>query len=68
MYLFLDSYLYIQVGLLDDDLTWKHYELIANKRGSQILHSIIYSSLSDHNIKVKDLKGIFLANGPSSYT
>ncbi len=68
MYLFLDSSLYIQVGLLDDDLTWKHYELIANKKGSQILHSIIYSSLSDHNIKVKDLKGIFLANGPGSYT
>ncbi|MCF8057968.1 MAG: hypothetical protein K9K67_01620 [Bacteriovoracaceae bacterium] len=68
MYLFLDSSLYIQIGLLDADLNWKHYEMVPNKKGSQVLHSIIYSSLNDHNIKVQDLKGIFLANGPGSYT
>lgn len=68
MYLFLDSSLYIQVGLLSEDLTWTHHELIQNKKGSQVLHSIIHSALMKAEIKLDDLKGIFLANGPGSYT
>ncbi len=68
MYLFLDSSFYIQVGLLNEDLTWAHHELVQNKKGSHVLHSIIYSALSEKGIKVDDLKGIFLANGPGSYT
>ena len=68
MYLFLDSSLYIQVGVLDEQLNWLHHELIPNKKGSQVLHSIIYSSLKDLDITFSNLKGLFLANGPGSYT
>ena len=68
MYLFLDSSLFIQVGILDESLKWVHHEIVNNKKGSQVLHSIIYSCLEDQNIKVADLKGLFLANGPGSYT
>ena len=68
MYLFLDSSLFIQVGILNEDLKWLHHEVVNNRKGSQVLHSIIYSSLEENNLKVKDLKGLFLANGPGSYT
>lgn len=68
MYLFLDSSQFLQVGILDESLSWKHYELITNRKGSQILHSVIFSCLEEHSLKVKDLKGIILANGPGSYT
>lgn len=68
MYLFLDSSLYIQVGVLDEDFNFIHYELVNNKKGSQILHSIIYSILEEQGLKVAQLKGLFLANGPGSYT
>lgn len=68
MYLFLDSSLYIQVGLLNEDLSWVTHEFVQNKKGSQVLHSVIYTLLSDAGKKIDDLKGIFLANGPGSYT
>lgn len=68
MYLFLDSSTFIQVGVLNEDLTWKHHEVIRNKKGSHIIHSVIYSALKECGIKTHDLKGIFLANGPGSYT
>jgi tRNA threonylcarbamoyladenosine biosynthesis protein TsaB len=67
-YLFIDSSLCIQVGLLDADLNWLHYEYVPNQKGSTVLHSIIYSVLEEAGLKILDLKGLIIANGPGSYT
>ncbi len=67
-YLFLDTSAYIQVGLLDEDLNWTHYELVQNRKGSQLIHKVIYDSMKDFDLSFKDIKGILLANGPGSYT
>lgn len=68
MYLFLDSSSYIQVGILDKELSWIHHEIVPNRKGSQILHSVIYSCLKENDLKISDIKTIFLGNGPGSYT
>lgn len=68
MYLFLDSSSFIQVGILDKEFKWLHHEVVANRKGSQVLHSIIYSSLAEQGLKISDIKNVFLANGPGSYT
>lgn len=67
-YLFLDTSAYIQVGLLDEELNWIHYELIPNRKGSQVIHKIIYETMKIFNLTFKELKGILLSNGPGSYT
>lgn len=67
-YLFLDTSAYIQVGLLDEDFKWVHYELIQNRKGSQLIHKVIYDTMKDFKLTFKDIKGILLANGPGSYT
>jgi tRNA threonylcarbamoyladenosine biosynthesis protein TsaB len=68
MILFVDSSSFIQVGLLNKEFNWEHYELIKNKKGSHIIHSAIHEALSLKNLKTRDLEGIILANGPGSYT
>ncbi len=67
-YLFLDTSAYIQVGLLDEDFNWVHYELIQNRKGSQLIHKVIYDTMKDFDLSFKSIKGILLANGPGSYT
>jgi len=67
-YLFLDTSAYIQVGLLNEELNWIHYELIPNRKGSQIIHKIIYESMKKCHLTFKDIKGVLLSNGPGSYT
>ena len=54
--LFLDTSSFIQVGLLDKECKWISYELIKNRKGSQVIHSLIHSLLLDNGIKIKDLK------------
>lgn len=68
MYLFLDTSAFIQVGLLDKEFNWVHHEIVQNRKGSQVLHSIIYKALEENKIKLPKLDGLFLANGPGSYT
>jgi len=66
--LFLDTSSFIQIGLLNEDQEWAAYELIKNKKGSQVLHSLIYELLIKHNLSIKDIKRLIVANGPGSYT
>lgn len=67
-YLFIDTSSYIQIGLLDENFEWVHHEVIANKKGAQLIHGTLYRALNDFGLKVQDLEGILLANGPGSYT
>lgn len=67
-YLFLDTSTYIQVGLLDEELNWVHYELIPNRKGSQLIHKTIYDTMRNFDLSFKDIKAILLSNGPGSYT
>lgn len=67
-YLYLDSSLDINIGVLDDSYHWLHHETVSNRKGSRILHSIIHSSLDTVNLSVSDISAIIIANGPGSYT
>jgi tRNA threonylcarbamoyladenosine biosynthesis protein TsaB len=67
-YLFLDTSAYIQMGLLNEDLEWTHYEVVQNRKGSQLLHKIIYESMKNFDLSFGDIKGVILGNGPGSYT
>jgi len=66
--LFLDTSAFIQVGLLDENLEWISYQLIKNKKGSQVLHGLIFDLLVDQKLSIKDIKRLIVANGPGSYT
>ncbi len=66
--LFLDTSSFIQLGLLDKECNWISYELIKNRKGSQVIHSLIHNLLLDNGIKIKDIKRLIVANGPGSYT
>lgn len=66
--LFLDTSAFIQVGLLDQSNNWLSYELIKNKKGSQILHGLIFELLKSKSLSIKDIKRLVVANGPGSYT
>ncbi len=67
-YLFLDTSAFIQVGLLDEGLNWIHHEVVQNRKGSQLIHKVIYDCMKDFQITFKDIKAIILGNGPGSYT
>ena len=58
---------FIQIGLLDDEYNWLSYELIPNKKGSQVIHNLIYKHLNKAGIKLFDIKVAFLVNGPGSH-
>jgi len=67
-YLYLDSSHFVQVGVLDENFTWKHVELVENKKGSTILHKTIYEILRLLELKLKNIDALFLVSGPGSYT
>lgn len=67
-YLFLDSSLDINIGILDSSLTWKYFETIANRKGSSVLHSIIFNVLKEAQMSLSAIESLIVANGPGSYT
>lgn len=68
MYLFLDSSKFIQIGILNNNFKWKELEVVQNKKGAQVIHTVIYDFLSNNGIQLDEINHIFLANGPGSYT
>lgn len=67
-YLYLDSSLFVQVGILDEEFNWIHFEVIENKKGSAIIHTILYDILKSFDVDLKEITALILANGPGSYT
>ena len=67
-YLYLDSSLFVQVGILDEDFNWVHFEVVENKKGSAVIHTILHDVLKSNNISLRSISALILANGPGSYT
>lgn len=68
MNLFIDTTFGITVGLLDTDYNWIDYEFTAEKKGSALMHGMIYSLLLKNKSSVREVNQIFQVSGPGSYT
>ena len=66
-YLFIDSTLGLEIGLLDDQFRWIDFLTFDNKKPSEIIHSEIHQLLNKHQLNLKSLE-CFTASGPGSYT
>ncbi len=66
--LFLDSSAYLQLGILNEQLEWVDFKEIKNKKGSSIFHRELYEFFEEKGLQIKNLRKIFLGNGPGSYT
>ena len=66
--LFLDSSIYLQLGMLNEQLEWIDFREIKDRKGSSIFHRELYELFEEKGLQIKSLKKIFLSNGPGSYT
>ena len=66
--LFLDSSIYLQLGILNEQLEWIDFREIKDRKGSSIFHRELYKLFEEKGFQIKNLKKIFLGNGPGSYT
>lgn len=67
-YLFLDSTHFVQVGVVTDEYEWRHVEVTENKKGSAVIHKLIFDVLELTGLTLKQIDGLFLVSGPGSYT
>lgn len=68
-WLFLDTSHFLSVGLFNaTDNEWIDFRLEKVKQNSGRIHSVIYSLLTENNLEISDLTGVFLVSGPGSYT
>jgi tRNA threonylcarbamoyladenosine biosynthesis protein TsaB len=67
-YLYLDSSLFVQVGILDEGFNWIHFEVVENKKGSAVIHTILNDILKCNDVSLSNIDALILANGPGSYT
>ena len=68
MYLYIDTTQELTLGILDTDFRVKLIESSAEKRSASVIHERIYKLLKAHDLRVCDLLGIIVNNGPGSYT
>jgi tRNA threonylcarbamoyladenosine biosynthesis protein TsaB len=68
MDLFIDTTYGITVGLLDSGYDWIDYQFIEGKKGSALIHKVIYDLVSKNNSSIKNIGQIFQVSGPGSYT
>lgn len=66
--LYIDSTDGLRIGLLNDQLDFVKTIEIQEKKNSRFFQKSIYDLLSENKLKLCDCSGIFLANGPGSYT
>jgi tRNA threonylcarbamoyladenosine biosynthesis protein TsaB len=66
-YLFIDSTLGLNVGLLNSQFNWVEYLSFDSKKPSEIIHSEIFNLLNRHQLNLKSLE-CFATSGPGSYT
>jgi tRNA threonylcarbamoyladenosine biosynthesis protein TsaB len=68
MDLFIDTTFGITVGLLDSRYKWIDYQFIEGKKGSALIHKIIYDLLEKNKSSTSEISKIFQVSGPGSYT
>ncbi|MBT7609037.1 MAG: hypothetical protein HN576_04735 [Bacteriovoracaceae bacterium] len=66
--LFLDTSEKLVLGILDDNFDWIDYLDTNEKKGSGVLHGILFELLKSNNINIKDISNVFTMAGPGSYT
>ena len=67
-YLYIDSSLDVQIGIINENYEWEHLEHISHKKSSTILHRTIFNIMSEFKLDFDQLAGVIIANGPGSYT
>lgn len=67
-HLFLDSSLYLQFGLLNENFEWVDHLLIETTKSSNILHSELNRMLEKNRVSFDDIDTVFSVSGPGSYT
>lgn len=67
-YLFIDSTYDLIIGVLDDGLNWLSFERQTGTKASAIIQVRAYELLTQHDIKLNELKGVITVNGPGFYT
>lgn len=68
MYLYLDTTEKLIIGLLDESFQWVDYFEEDIRSASSRIQGIIFDNLSHHGKKISDIKVVFQASGPGSYT
>ena len=68
MYLYLDTTEKLVIGLLDENYQWVDYFEEDIRSASLRIQGIIFDNLGRHNKTVSDIKAVFQASGPGSYT
>lgn len=66
--LFLDTSENLVLGLLDDNFEWLDYLDTREKKGSGVLHGLIFEFLKKNNLEINQIENVFLVAGPGSYT
>lgn len=67
-YLYLDSSLYLQFGLLNENFEWIDHVLIETTKSSNILHSELNRMMEKARMTFDDIDSVFCISGPGSYT
>jgi tRNA threonylcarbamoyladenosine biosynthesis protein TsaB len=66
-YLFVDSTLGLNIGLLDSHFNWVEFLTFESKKPSEIIHPEIHQLLNKYQLNLKSLE-CFTTSGPGSYT
>ncbi len=66
-YLFIDSTLGLNIGLLNGQYEWVEFLTFDSKKPSEIIHAEIFQLLNKHQLNLKSLE-CFATSGPGSYT
>lgn len=68
MFLYLDTSEKLVIGLLNEDYQWVDYFEEDIRSASSRMQGIIFDNLGRHQKTIQDIKCIFQASGPGSYT
>ncbi len=66
--IFIDTSEKLVLGLLDDQYNWIDYLNTNEKKGSAILHGLLFELLKNNKSHINEIGHFFLMAGPGSYT
>lgn len=66
--LFIDNSQNSLLGILNASLEFETYDFFDDKRGASQIHFRLDNLLRDNDIKLNDIKSLYIISGPGSYT
>jgi len=66
--IYLDTTKNMTIGILQDDFSWTTYQAFMETRSTEGLHFQLLEMLKKSGLKIADIKTLFTAAGPGSYT